>query len=94
MFKPAPVAQVVEHPLRDRKVMGSIPGRAISKALKLIPVATLLDAQHYTQALASLFLTNISQLTTSHHLQICPKNSLMIISVCIHRRTKIGSHAK
>ena len=38
---------MVEHPLRDRKVVGSNPGRAIPKALKMVPVATLLGAQHY-----------------------------------------------
>ena len=38
---------VVEHPLRDREVVGSNPGRAIPKALKMVPVATLLGAQHY-----------------------------------------------
>ena len=27
--------------------MGSKPGRAISKALKMVPMATLLGAQHY-----------------------------------------------
>ena len=31
-----PVAQVVAHPLRDRKVMGSIPDRVIPKELKLV----------------------------------------------------------
>ena len=44
---PAPVAQVVEHSLREREVLGSIPCRAIPKALKIVPVATLLGAQHY-----------------------------------------------
>ena len=38
---------MVEHPLRDREVVGSNPGRAIPKALKMVPVATLLGAQHY-----------------------------------------------
>ena len=38
---------VVEHPFRDREVVGSNPGRAIPKALKMVPVATLLGAQHY-----------------------------------------------
>ena len=38
---------MVEHSLRDREVVGSIPGRAIPKALKMVPVATLLGAQHY-----------------------------------------------
>ena len=41
-----PAGSVVEHPLRDREVVGSIPGRAIPKALKMVPVATLLGAQH------------------------------------------------
>ena len=38
---------MVEHPLLDREVVGSNPGRAIPKALKMVPVATLLGAQHY-----------------------------------------------
>ena len=42
-----PAGSVVEHPLRDREVVGSIPGCAIPKALKMVPVATLLGAQHY-----------------------------------------------
>ena len=42
-----PAGSVVEHPLRDREVVGSIPSRAIPKALKMVLVATLLGAQHY-----------------------------------------------
>ena len=42
-----PAGSVVERPLRDREVVGSNPGRAIPKALKMVPVATLLGAQHY-----------------------------------------------
>ena len=42
-----PCGSVVEHPLRDREVVGSNPGRAIPKALKMVPVTTLLGAQHY-----------------------------------------------
>ena len=42
-----PAGSVVEHPLRDREVVGSNPGRVIPKALKMVPVATLLGAQHY-----------------------------------------------
>ena len=38
---------MAEHPLRDREVVGSNPDRAIPKALKMVPVATLLGAQHY-----------------------------------------------
>ena len=45
--KTGPAGSVVEHPLRDREVVGSNPGRAIPKALKMVPVATLLGAQHY-----------------------------------------------
>ena len=42
-----PTGSVVEHPLRDLEVVGSIPGPAIPKALKMVPGATLLGAQHY-----------------------------------------------
>ena len=38
---PVPIAQVEE-----REVAGSKPGRAIPKALKMVPVATLLGTQH------------------------------------------------
>ena len=31
--RPVPMAQMVEHPLRERDVVGSNPGRAIPKAL-------------------------------------------------------------
>ena len=44
---PVPIAQLVECPLREREVVGSIPGCAIPKALKMVPVATLLGAPHY-----------------------------------------------
>ena len=42
-----PHGSVVEHPLWDLEVVGSNPGRAIPKALKMVPVATLLGAQYY-----------------------------------------------
>ena len=42
-----PAGSVVEHPIRDREVVGSKPGRAIPKALKMVPMATLFGAQHY-----------------------------------------------
>ena len=38
---------MVAHPLREREVVGSNPVRAISKVLKMLPVAPLLGAQHY-----------------------------------------------
>ena len=41
-----PVGSVVEHPLREQEVVGSNPGRAIPKAFKMVPVATLLGVQH------------------------------------------------
>ena len=43
----SPAGAVVEHPFRDREVVGSNPGRTIPKAFKMVPVATLLGAQHY-----------------------------------------------
>ena len=64
---PAPVAQVVEHPLLDREAMGLIPGRAIPKALKMVPVATLLSAQHYKAS------TGFSSPNIHRNLQISPK---------------------
>ena len=48
-----PIAQMVERPLREREVVGSNPGRAIPKALKMVPVATLLGAQHYKASTGS-----------------------------------------
>ena len=45
-------AQVVERPLRELEVAGSKLGRAIPKALKMVPVATLLGAQHYKASLS------------------------------------------
>ena len=38
---------MVERPLRKREVTGSKPSHAIPKALKMVPVATLLGAQYY-----------------------------------------------
>ena len=38
---------VVEHPHLKQEVVGSNPGRAKPEALKVVPVATLLGAQHY-----------------------------------------------
>ena len=35
---------MVEHPLRERELVGSSPGRAIPEELKMVPVATLLSA--------------------------------------------------
>ena len=37
---------VVEHPLCDREVVGSIPGRVIPKTLKMVLAALSLGAQH------------------------------------------------
>ena len=52
-FLPVPIAQVVEPPLWEREDVGSIPGRAIRKSLKIVPVATLLGAQHYKASTGS-----------------------------------------
>ena len=67
---------MAEHPLRDREVVGSNPGRAIPKALKMVPVATLLGAQHYKASAGfsshnKYRTTNIATLTNIKS----PKNS-------------------
>ena len=48
-----PIAQMVERPLREREVVGSIPVRAIPEALKMVSVATLLSAHHYKASTGS-----------------------------------------
>ena len=54
---------MVEHPLREREVVGSNSGRATPKALKWYwSVATLLGVQHYKANTGILLLTNIAQL--------------------------------
>ena len=96
-MKSGPCGSVVEHPLRDREVVGSNPGRAIPKALKMVPVATLLGAQHYKASTGfsspnKYRTTNIATLTKIK----MSENSPIIIYVRIHRRTvwKTGNYAK
>ena len=91
-----PCGSVVEHPLRDREFVGSNPGRAIPKALKMVPVATLLGAQHYKASNGFSSpnkhrTTIIATLTKVRKKQLSP----IIISVCIHRRTvwETGNYA-
>ena len=57
---------MVEHPLRDWEVVGSNPGRAILKALKMVPVATLLGAQYYKASTGFSSPNNVAQLTLQH----------------------------
>ena len=69
--------------------MGSIPGLVIPKTLKMVPVATLLGAQHYVrQALASLLpKQNIASLTSHvlyEQVRIIINKGPKIINVCIH----------
>ena len=64
---PVSVAQVVERPLGDREVEGSKPGRAIPKALKFVPVNTLMTLSIIRRTLVSLLTqksvnTNTAQL--------------------------------
>ena len=84
-----PIAQVIEHPLRERELAGLIPGRVGFEWLSCLVLSNL------RQALASLLLINTAQLT-SHHLQKHLHKCRIIIIVCIDRRTvwKIGSHTK
>ena len=79
---------MVEHPLRDREVVGLNPGRAIPKALKMVPVATLLGAQYYKASTGfsspnKYCTTNMATLTKSPKKKLSP----ITINVCIHRRT-------
>ena len=53
VFKPVPIVQMVERPLREREVVGLNPGRAIPKTLKMVSGATLLGAQHYKASTGS-----------------------------------------
>ena len=92
-----PCGSVVEHPLRDREVVGSNPGRAIPKALKMVPVATLLGVQHY-KASTGFSSPNKHRTTIIAILTKSPKKkfSPIMINVCIHWRTvwKTGNYAK
>ena len=88
---------MAEHPFRDQEVVGSNPGRAIPKALKMVPVATLLGAQHYKTSTGfsspnKYRTTNIATLTNIKKVRKSP----IIINGCIHRRTvwKTGNYAK
>ena len=60
---------MVEHPLQDQEVVGSSPGRAIPKALKMVPMATLFGAQHYKASIgfssSNKYHNNIATLTKS-----------------------------
>ena len=84
---------VVEHPLRDREVVGSNSGLAIPKALKMVPVATLLGAQHYK---TSTGFSSPNKYCTTNFATRTKNKTNPIINACIHWRTvwKIGSHAK
>ena len=61
---------MVEHPLREREVVGSAPSSAIPKALKMVPVANLRGAQHYKTKIGlssnKYHTTNISTLTKTN----------------------------
>ena len=76
---------MAEHPLRDREVMGSNPGRAIPKALKMVPVATLLGAQHYKASTGfsspnKYRTTNIATLTSRKSQKKSDNNQCMYSS--------------
>ena len=71
---------MVEHPLWERKVVGSNPGHAIPKVLKMVPVA-MLGAQHYKASTGSSSnkyrTTNIATLTKRSIQKECKKKSLI-----------------
>ena len=64
--------RVVEHPFREREVVGSKPGRAIPKTLRMVPVATLLGAQHYK---ASTGLSSPNKYRTTYTATLTIKSS-------------------
>ena len=72
-------------------------GRAIPKALKMVPVATFLDAQHY-KARTGFRSPNKHRTTITNNTnkKSAKKLSPIIINVCIHRRIvwKTGNYAK
>ena len=53
---------MVERQIRGREVVGSNPGLPIPKALKMVPVATLLGAQHYKASTGSPPTTNTTNI--------------------------------
>ena len=69
--------------------------RHTKDVIKMVPVATLLSAQHYKASAGFSSLTNHASLT-SHNEQKKKKKRLIIINVCIDRRTewKTGIRAK
>ena len=80
-----PIAQVVEHPLREWEVLGSIPGCAIPKALKMVPVATLLGAQHYKASTGfspptKYRTTNTASFTINHSPKTSDNNNCLYSS--------------
>ena len=81
----------------EREVMGSNPGRAIPKALKMIPVATLLGAQCY-KASTGFSSPNKYRTTNTATLKKIKvrKKRKSDNNQYIHRRTawKTGNHAK
>ena len=69
--------------------MGSSPGRAIPKALKMVPVATLLGAQYYKASTGfsspnKYCTTNLAILTKKKKKKKVPKKSLVIVNVCMY----------
>ena len=80
------IAQVVQHPLRKREVVVSIPGGAIPKALKWYQWLPCLVLSIIRQALASLLITNIATNTVSLAIKSKSEKSPIVVVVCIHRR--------
>ena len=68
--------------------------RHTKDVIKMVPVATLLGAQHYKASTGFSSLTNHASLAS--HNEQKKKKSLIIINVCIDRRTewKTGIRAK
>ena len=61
--------------------------RHTKDVIKMVPVATLLGAQHYKASTGFSSLTNHASLASHNEQKKKKKKSLIIINVCIDRRT-------
>ena len=79
------MAQLVERPLCDREVAGSIPGRVIPKTLKMVPGALSLGAQHKE-----------SRARNQNRSAQCQYNvtGWNIMSKCLRCDISVGQHSK
>ena len=89
-----------KHVCKNKILLSTMKRPAIPKALKMVPVATLLGAQYYKASTGfsspnKYCTTNIATLTKINVRKKRRRKSLIIVNVCIHRRTvslRVQSH--